>query len=157
MIIKIDVDTKVLRDKLGRFVKHLNKQFNYSAVEIAKRFKANIRRNITIHNIIYTHTLWESVGMRIKPYGAEVYIAEPYWKYVEYGTSPHWIPATPWTVGWAEDKYLFAPPGRKFHAFRASVHKHGTRPHPFVRPAIDALPAEVREEIRKALERLKKR
>jgi len=93
---------------------------------------------------VYTGGLQQSIGITIQPLQAIIEPAVSYAKYAEGGRGPGGVNVGA-IMDWAESKGL--PPW----AVIMSIKKHGTRPHPFMAPALDQSGDTAASELLKAI------
>lgn len=124
---------------------------------VAERFLdlivSEIKRNLEEDGNIHTWALHDQIWVRYIP-SKEAWAIEmePYWKYIEYGTSPHNIPKNERIIQWIKDKYYPYKKGNKtldeaFYMFAMYVREHGTQPYPFVRRALLAAERKIRQRL----------
>ena len=114
------------------------------------------KRNLKAGGHIASSKLWQSIQGRAEQTGPSTVDGwiggEPYWPYVETGTRPHWPPIDP-LIRWVRSKKIDVSflqvrktTKRKrsklkaqisfAYMVQAAIAKRGTKPHPFVEPAL---------------------
>lgn len=102
----------------GGFWIRLREAIRPTMENVAREVEADIRRNAPVDSGDLVRT--------IKRRGTEITIGTDYWHFVEYGTRGHIIrPRTKKALWW---------PGASHPV--AKVYHPGTRPQPFIRPAV---------------------
>ena len=139
---------------LGKFKKAVDKIVNaYDEIVKTAAYTAlrEAKQNLRKGKNIYTGMLLNSLEARKLTHGIwGVGSSVKYMWYLEYGTRPHKVPL-PVLVKWValKNKWYGKRGERKAYpiarAVQLSIMKHGTKPHPYLRPAEEEVRKKIKE------------